>query len=248
MEAADIVQLIRANESLDTIAENLRRNVTLPESFHGSVEGELSNIIGNPTFDAIGVKHYGHTSSLGLVTDTHISPVHLPNSEVWTKVTQDINVVQHLLNLYFCWVHPFYSLFSREMFLDDMANNRTRNCSSLLVNAVLAVGCLYSDNPEARSDPNDPSTAGDHFFAEAKRLLDSHEAAKGTTVQALALMGLREASCDRDSSGFQYAGRCIRMCIELGLHLSFGSDKDKFDRKELEARRITFWGCYTYDT
>ena len=247
-EVADIVQQIRANESLDTIAETLRRNVTLPENYHGSAEGELSNLIGRPAFDAIGVKHYGHTSSLGLVSDIAHSPVHLPNSEAWTTVTQDVSLVQHLLGLYFSWVHPFYSLFPKELFWDDMANNRTKYCSSILVNAVLSVGCSYSDERAARSNHDDPSTAGDHFFAEAQRLLNDHEVANLTTVQALALMGLREASCEHESSGFQYAGRCVRMCIELGLHLSYGFDKDKFTPIELEARKITFWGCYTYDT
>ena len=247
-EVADIVQQIRANESLDTIAETLRRNVTLPENYHGSAEAELSNLIGRTAFDVTGVRHYGHTSSLGLVSDTESSPVHLPNSEAWTTVTQDISLVEHLLNLYFSWVHPFYSLFSKEMFLDDMANNRTKYCSSLLVNAVLSVACSYSDKLAVRGDQDDPSTAGDEFFAEARRLLYDHETAKLTTVQALALMGLREAGCNHESSGFQYAGRCMRMCIELGLHLSYDSDKDRFTSMELEARKITFWGCYTYDT
>ena len=144
-EVADIVQQIRANESLDTIAETLKRNVTVPENYHGSAEGELSNLIGRPAFDAIGVKHYGHTSSLGLVADIAHSPVHLPNSEAWTTVTQDISLVQHLLGLYFSWVHPFYSLFPKELFWDDMTNNRTKYCSSILVNAVLSVRCSYSD-------------------------------------------------------------------------------------------------------
>lgn len=69
-----------------------------------------------------------------------------------------------------------------------------------------------------------------------------------TTVQALAIMGLREASCGRDSSGFQLAGRSMRMLIELGLHLSFGSAGDKLDPIEVEARKSTFWGCFVYDT
>ena len=150
--------------------------------------------------------------------------------------------------LYFCWSHPYYVLFSKELFLHDMARGRSKYCSPLLVNALLAVACAFSDRPDARTDPNDPGTAGDHFFAEARRLLQSNDSSNLTTVQALALMGLREASCSRDSSGYQYAGRCIRMAIELGLHLSFGADNNKLGPTELEVRNITFWGCFTYDT
>lgn len=249
-EVAEIVQQIRADEDLDNLAETLRKNVMLPDRSNvKSAEGELSNLIGRPSLDNLGVlRHYGHTSNLGLVVNDEHSPIHLHTSEAWTTVTRDSDFIEHLMNLYFCWIHPFYELFSRKQLLDDMAQGRSKYCSPLLVNALLAVSCTYSDRPEARSNPADPSTNGDHFFAEARRLLYENESANLTTVQALALMGLREASCSRDSTGFQYAGRCIRMLIELGLHLSFGSASDKLDSTELEVRKITFWGCFVNDT
>lgn len=249
-EVAEIVQQIRADEDLDSIAESLKKNVVLPErSGAKSAEGELSNLIGRPSIDALGVvKHFGHTSSLGLVSDREASPMHLQTSEVWTRVTRDTAFVEHLLSLFFCWVHPTYVLFSKELFLDDMGKGRSKYCSPLMVNALLALACGYSDRPEAREHPSDPMTSGDHFFTEAKRLLNENESSNLTTVQALALMGLREASFGRDSSGFQYAGRCVRMLIELGLHLSFASASDKISPTELEARSITFWGCFMNDT
>lgn len=249
-EVAEIVQQIRADEDLDNIAESLKKNVMLPErSGAKSAEGELSDLIGRPSIDASGVlKHYGHTSSLSLVSDGERSPMHLQTSEAWTRVTRDAAFVEHLLSLYFCWAHPYYVLFSKELFLDDMAKGRSKYCSPLMVNALLAFACAYSDRLEARENPSDHGTAGDHFFAEAKRLLNENESSNLTTVQALALMGLRQASCGRDSSGFQYAGRCIRMLIELGLHLSFASASDMISSTELEVRRITFWGCFINDT
>lgn len=249
-EVAEIVQQIRADEDLENIAESLKKNVMLPErSGVKSAEGELSNLIGRPSRDELGVvKHFGHTSSLSLVSDGERSPMHLQSSEVWTRVTRDAVFVEHLMSLYFCWVHPSYVLFSKEVFLDDMAEGRSKYCSPLMVNALLALACSYSDQPEARENLSDPKTAGDHFFAEAKRLLNENESSNLTTVQALALMGLREASYGRDSSGFQYAGRCVRMLIELGLHLSFVSASDKISPTELEVRKITFWGCFIQDT
>ena len=249
-EVAEIVQQIRADEDLDGIAESLKNNVMLPERSGAKLaEKELSKFIGRPSIDASGVvKYYGHTSSLSLVSDGERSPMHHQTSEVWTKVTRDTAFVEHLMNLYFCWAHPGFLMFSKELFLDDMAKCRSKYCSPLLVNALLAFACAYSDRPGAREDPCDPKTAGDHFFAEAKHLLNENDSSKLTTVQALAIMGVREASCGRDSSGFQYVGRCIRMLIELGLHLSFASASDKISPTELEARKITFWGCFINDT
>lgn len=248
-EVAEIVQQIRADEDLDIIAESLKKNVTPPErSATKSAERELSILIGRPSIDALGVvKHFGHTSSLSLVSDGERSPMQSKPSEVWTSVTGDHAFVEHLMSMYFCWVHPTHTLFSKDVFLDDMAKGRGKYCSPLLVNALLALACSYSDREDARENPSDPNTAGDHFFAEAKRLLNENESSNLTTVQALALMGLREASCIRESSGFQYAGRCIRMMIELGLHLSFASASDKISSTEVEVRRITFWGCFIND-
>ena len=248
-EVAEIVQLIRANENLDVIAETLRKNATLPDIADISLGGELSNqFIGRAAFEGGTIRAYGLSSNLGLASEQETRPTQLNHTEDWTLVTRDKNFIQLLLKLYFLWVHPFYCFFSEKLFLDDLTNNRTGHCSSLLVNAILAVACHYSDRPEARSDPHDHNTAGDHFFAEAERILNQHNTADLTTVQALALMGLREASVGRPNSGFRYSGRCMRMVVELGLHISIGPDDFELDPRNLEARKITFWACYNYDT
>ncbi|KAI9880982.1 MAG: hypothetical protein M1830_009476 [Pleopsidium flavum] len=252
VEVADIVQQIRADENLEAIAESLKRSVTLPgRSDSQTLEGEFSDLMGKPSLDDSGeTRHYGHSSNLGLVPHEDALPLRNNNpSESWTRATQDAEFVGHLMGLYFCWQHPFYVLFSKECFLHDMARGRSKYCSPLLVNALLAAACAYSDRPEARTNPNDPKTAGDQFFAEARRLLFENENSSLTAVQALALMGSREASCGRDSSGFQYAGRCIRMALELGLHLCFKTaGNSDLSPTEIEVRKITFWGCFTLDT
>ena len=248
-EVAEIVQLIRANENLDVIAETVRKNAALPNIPDISLKGELSDqFIGRAAFEGGTIRAYGLSSNLGLASEQETRPIQLNHSEDWTLVTRDKSFTDLLLKLYFVWVHPFYCFFSETMFLDDLTNNRTGHCSSLLVNAILAVACLYSDRPEARSDHHDHNTAGDHFFAEAERILNQHNAANLTTVQALALMGLREASVGRPNSGFRYSGRCMRMLVELGLHISIGPHDFELDARELEARKITFWACYNYDT
>ena len=133
----------------------------------------------------------------------------------WFRHPQDAEFIEHLLNLYFSWVHPFHHFFSRELFIRDLEQGRTDYCSAMLVNAVMAMACHYSDRPNARLDPNQPITAGDIFFAEARRLLEQDERSCLTTVQALGVMAIRECSHGRDSDGYKYAGRCLRMALEL---------------------------------
>ena len=247
-KVAGIVQLVRTNENLDVIAEELRKNATLPDISDISLRGESNQFIGRAAFDNGTIRAYGLSSNLGLASEEETRPTQLTHPEDWTLVTREDSFIRNLLKMYFLWVHPFYCFFSDRLFWEDFHTNQTGHCSSLLVNAILAVACHYSDRPEARSNPHDHSTAGDHFFAEAVRLLNQHDTADLTTVQALALMGLREPSVSRPNSGFRYSGRCMRMLVELGLHLSINPDDFELDPRELEARKITFWACYNYDT
>jgi hypothetical protein len=141
---------------------------------------------------------------------------------------------EHLLSLYWTWQHPFFLLFSRRLFQRDMqasrvaASNdaqkgrwpqrvpRMNHFSPLLINAILAHAAHLSDRPEVRSDPLDSTTAGDPYFARARRLLEAEcENPSMTTVQALALMGSREAGCGRDTGlGWLYSGAVVLQCAE----------------------------------
>ncbi|KAF4987847.1 hypothetical protein FGRMN_10124 [Fusarium graminum] len=162
----------------------------------------------------------------------------------WTVITNDSTLVQHLLALYFCWEYPTFASLSKEHFLHDFQDTRNRYCSPILVNALLALGCRFSTHPMSRANPNDPYTSGDHFFKEALRLLaqetDHHTL---TTIQALGIMSIREASCGRDSESWYYAGQSIRLAIEMGLHRIM----DEGDEDELAVQAATFWGAFALD-
>ena len=251
MEVADIVRRLRANEDYEHIAETVKRTDLLPKnSESNSLEGDLSCRLGRPVRDEVReIKHYGHTLGLDLIPEAEVSTAHTrAKSESWTGGTHDKAFLDHFVQLYFTWVHPFYILFPKGLFFHDMIRGQSKYCSALLVSAILACACCFSDDPKSRTNPSDHSTAGDHFFAKAKSLLFQQEHSNLATVQALALMGLREASLDHESSGFSYSEKCMRMIVELGLHLSFDSSVSKLSSIEIAARRITFWGCFTQDT
>jgi hypothetical protein len=163
----------------------------------------------------------------------------------WTKVTDDSRLVEQLLALYFCWEYPTFASLSKEHFLKDFQGGRTRYCSSILVNALLALGCRFSSKPKARAREDDLKSSGDHFFAEALRLLrlekDQHSL---TTIQALGIMSIREASCGRDSESWYYSGQSIKLAIEMGLHHITG---DGADDDEMAVKSATFWGAIALD-
>ncbi|OAX84326.1 hypothetical protein ACJ72_01296 [Emergomyces africanus] len=170
----------------------------------------------------------------------------------WTRVTKSKELIRHLLTMYFTWHYAYFTTMSKKLFYRDFVKGRpTQYCSPLLVNAMLALGCHFSSWPAARRDPNDSATAGDHFFKEAKKLIlenDEHEKAKLCTVQALALMSVREAGCGREGSGWVYSGMSFRMAYDLGLNVDgTGMASHSLTEEDIDARRMTFWGCFLFD-
>ena len=78
------------------------------------------------------------------------------------------------------------------------------------MNALCAYGCRFGESAQT-----DYEVAGDHFFREARRALFDDETARLTTVQALAVMGLRQAALGQEDSAFQYIGRAMQIAIEF---------------------------------
>lgn len=230
-------------------------------------ETELSGKMGQLRLENGSVSFIGGTSNLlflgssdrddqeVLAVDTKKYPEVEDAIVSWTEVTSDPVLVVHLMNLYFTWHYAYFTTLSKSLFYRDFLSGkptpvtkRTEYCTPLLVNAMLALGCHFTLWGAARTDPHDPATAGDHFFKEAKRLIlenDEHEKARLATVQALALMSVREAGCGREAKGWVYSGMSFRMAYDLGLNVDSGSANR--DEQETDARRITVWGCFLFD-
>lgn len=237
-----------------------------------TLEAELSAKLGQLRIEDGRVCFIGATSNLMFVPtarDEHTSaaaaasdaPLDCPGTPVttWTTVTDDPALINHLVSMYFAWHYPYFTTLSKHLFYAQFVRGAPVAgpvyCTPLLVNAMLALGCHFTSAPGSRARPNDPSTAGDHFFKEAKRLIlenDEHESPRLTTVQALALMSVREAGCGREAKGWVYSGMSFRMAMDLGLHLDPGSLTEGvggagISDEEVDARRVTFWGCYLFD-
>lgn len=253
-DSINLLHSLRADDNNEGIAASLQTNVRLPHSF------------GPQTLESEFVQHMTHPDSARAqsdmpMDDPSLSPsqyrqngedipsgggITYQNPSFWFRTPPDPEFIEHLLDLYFTWVHPFYQLFSQDRFLTDYKRGETGHCSALLVNAIAAFACSYSDRRAARDNVDDPNSAGDQFFTEAKRLLDMDEKPSLTMVQALGIMSFRETSHGRDSNGYQYTGRCLRVALEMGLHLSVMSSS--LSPADYEARKITFWGVFNTET
>jgi hypothetical protein len=277
-----LVRQIRTCESLDDVADSILRHeqgledededyddrayttTNLP-----TFETELSGKMGELRLENGSVRFLGGTSNLIYLDptegDEEVTSLEAYQQQdepltSWTNVTRDTEVIVHLINMYFTWHYPYFTTLSKSLFYRDFllgkpsgTPKRTVYCSSLLVNAMLALGCHFTNSPAGCADPNDPSTKGDAFFAEAKRLIvenDEYEKPRLTTIQALCLMSVREAGCGREAKGWVYSGMSFRMAQDMGLNLDSGgmtNSKETIDEGEIDARRVTFWGCFLFD-
>ncbi|RDW56823.1 hypothetical protein BP5796_12890 [Coleophoma crateriformis] len=187
-------------------------------------------ILGDETISEDPLSHHGPT-----LTD-----------ESWTTVTSDGELVEHLLALYFCWEYPIFATVSKEHFMEDFRKGSLRYCSPMLVNALLALACRFSDRPGTRVSPGDSTTAGNAFFAEASRLFNAEQDHYSlTTIQALGVMSIREASCGRISTSSFLSAQSIRLAVEMGLHIDVAAHDgdDEADKTERAVREATFWGA-----
>ncbi|KAK6827961.1 hypothetical protein PG989_005158 [Apiospora arundinis] len=281
-DVPDIVKKIRTCDSLDMVAESILKqeygnhdevNPTEEDYTVGMpIEGEreLARKMGELRLENGSVRFIGGTSHLiYLGNPTAHDPEPEPQDSntssedpitSWSDVTKDRELVVHLMNMYFNWHYPYFATLSKNLFYQDFFRGKpkglpfkTTYCSPLLVNAMLALGCHFTDVDGAFANSGDSWTKGDHFFAECKRLIvdnDEYEKPRLTTVQALALMSVREAGCGREAKGWVYSGMSFRMAQDLGLNLDIGgisTDNERLDDQEVDARRITFWGCFLFD-
>jgi hypothetical protein len=68
-----------------------------------------------------------------------------------------------------------------------------------------------------------------------------------TTIQALGLMSIREASYGHAKESIFFSGQSIRLAIEKSLHLD-AEEGDEDESEDVEAvRASTFWGAFSLD-
>lgn len=65
----------------------------------------------------------------------------------WVTITDNNELVSHLMSLYLTWDHPVWHLFDFDIFIDAMKNGDSTYCSPVLVNAILAEACVSHNIP-----------------------------------------------------------------------------------------------------
>ncbi|EEA24192.1 hypothetical protein TMatcc_007265 [Talaromyces marneffei ATCC 18224] len=144
-------------------------------------------------------------------------PVYQVPAKPWVTVTDDDELVSHLISLWFTWNNPYYNFVHRETFIRDMQAGKLdcKYCSPLLVNAILAEASALSDYVEVFGTPNDAATRGEMFLNEARRLMATmDDFSTLPTIQGLAVLSVAMAVIGKDRSGSMYLGMTRRAAQE----------------------------------
>ncbi|KAM0370908.1 hypothetical protein ACHAPK_005103 [Fusarium culmorum] len=130
--------------------------------------------------------------------------------------------------------------------------NELRFCSLFLVNALLAVSCLYTTNQATFLLPNDPNTRGQAFAKEAARLLPLEDTSPSLTVaQGLTLMNAYEAVLGNGGTALSYHSRMQTRYLALRLdgvpRFTDVAIAGARQRREAYALSWISWGFYVWD-
>ncbi|KAI8598400.1 fungal-specific transcription factor domain-containing protein, partial [Dissophora ornata] len=162
-------------------------------------------------------------------------------------ILPSIDVMDHLMNIHFRFVHPVLPMLHQKTLLDQI--HRKEPIPSHFLFAVLGLASRFSDNPIFR----DPQPGADRppctvFYERAKVLIkDEYDHSQIMTVQALLLMSIQQMGFCESQRAWLYVGMAIRMAQDLGLNKELSEQEQSRNRLGAELRRRTWWSCYVVD-
>ena len=242
----DILRRLKNSEEIPSILKNISRGhqdstELVQRRTPTGMEGKFSSQ--EHTFGMVkGAEMRATHASLGQEFEFGVDDVQMP----WTLVTQDGELIQHLLDLYFTWQHSFFQSFPEDLFKADMAAGRSKHCSSMLVNAICAAGCFLSNRPDADS-------LVEKFYNEAVRLYQTNGKPTVTATASLYLISYIEGTRGRLSDLWMSSGASALMAVDLNLQLrrhpkpSADTNERQEQMNEERARSYAFWGCFHVD-
>ncbi|TQB67506.1 hypothetical protein MPDQ_005421 [Monascus purpureus] len=167
----------------------------------------------------------------------------------WTNVTDDDNLVSHLVSLYFTWDHPCWQLVDQKVFLLHMKTGDlgSQYCTPFLVNSILAMANVYSDASDVLAIPGNVGYCGLHFYIEADRLWRAEEGTISlANIQGLAIMCHVLKCQGKNGASWLMLRQAVQLAQDFGM---FQGPRLHANWKEMDADMqricaITAWGIF----
>lgn len=137
VRTCQLINLIRSNASLSEIRVFLERQFS-PEELERMPEVvETQNHLARIPKEESYARPRRYVMAIQRLADI---PIYRVPAKPWTTVTDDDDLVSHLISIWLTWSHPWFRWVNRDLFIRDMqaGNLDCEFCSPFLVNSILA--------------------------------------------------------------------------------------------------------------
>ncbi|KAK9235283.1 fungal-specific transcription factor domain-containing protein [Lipomyces kononenkoae] len=163
------------------------------------------------------------------------------------KVPEELK--SHLLDLFFTWQNPWCQIVNETLFRESEAT-QGRYSSPLLLSCIMAMGSRFSDDPQLRTDPEDPNTSGVLFLEKAEVLLYYDlKWPSLTTIQSLSILSIMKVATGSDAGCWLYQGMATRLALDMGFNYDSASliRSNLMTAAEVDLRKQIYWALYSDD-
>ncbi len=157
----------------------------------------------------------------------------------WTNVSTEADLIEHLIKLYFTWIHPVHMLFDEQHFMSSFRDCADSYCSSALVNIICAMSChlLHDTRDDDEQTKLGIESLRTRFINESLSLMKYGDFEKMTSIQTYAIMFLVELG----SGHGLIASSHLRLAVESLI-------AKQTSEQTTEAEEVTAWGILTLHT
>ncbi|KAI9851076.1 MAG: hypothetical protein M1838_004508 [Thelocarpon superellum] len=240
--APDIVERLKRGEDYRSVARSFQDTQLVPLQRPPSSRDSTGTIVAAAVASGASLKEMMDYEVESLPDPAFSTDVH-PDEVVWTRTTTDGDLVSHLLELYFTWVHPIHMVLSEPHFRTSFESHDGVYCSPALVNVICAMACHLLDPTSAAATEDDATDVeaivddglGDRFMDEGRSLIKPEDHNKLTTIQAFAIMFLCDAAGGKALKASSYIRFASSSLDNESIHQSVHRD----------AWHITMWGVHS---
>ncbi|KAG0355200.1 hypothetical protein BGZ54_001257 [Gamsiella multidivaricata] len=216
---------------------------------------DLEDDLGHLTLDQLGRERYVGKSSPMFYGRRHYGGQHSPEAEKpeALKFIENLDlpspeVMTHLLNLHFTYVHPSAPVVVWSKFLKRLKGRDYTPSFLFLLNSIFALASRFSDDVSLRKNPAKPETVGVHFADKARKILDTlYDSPDIYCVGGLVLLAFQQMGTGNGYRSWMYVGISIRMAQHLGLNRNCQKLNPNMPIVDREERNRVWWTCFMGD-